>query len=73
MQIDLILGVISFSGIVLALVAVIIGARSKLVSTGDVSIEINGDSSNPIKSFNHSCIYLKCMIFHMIVFFIIFP
>ena len=31
MQIDLILGVISFSGIVLALVAVIIGARSKLV------------------------------------------
>ena len=48
MQIDLILGVISFSGIVLALVAVIIGARSKLVSTGDVSIEINGDSSNPI-------------------------
>ena len=34
MQIDLLLGVISFSGIVLALVAVIIAARSKLVSTG---------------------------------------
>ena len=48
MQIDLLLGVISFSGIVLALVAVIIAARSKLVSTGNVSIEINGDSSNPI-------------------------
>ena len=47
MQIDLILGVVSFSGIVLALVLVIIGARSRLVSTGDVSIEINGDSSNP--------------------------
>ena len=48
MQIDLILGVVSFSGIVLALVLVIIGARSRLVSTGDVSIEINGDSSNPL-------------------------
>lgn len=48
MQIDLLLGVISFSGIVLALVAIIIAARSKLVSTGNVSIEINGDSSNPI-------------------------
>ena len=41
MQIDLILGVLAFSGIVLTLVIVIIGARSKLVSTGDVSIEIN--------------------------------
>ena len=48
MQIDLILGVLAFSGIVLTLVLVIIGARSKLVSTGDVSIEINGDSSNPL-------------------------
>jgi Na+-transporting NADH:ubiquinone oxidoreductase subunit F len=52
MQIDLILGVLAFSGIVLTLVIVIIGARSKLVSTGDVSIEINGDSSNP---FSCSC------------------
>ena len=48
MQIDLILGVVAFSGIVLALVGVIIGARSQLVSTGDVSIEINGDSENPL-------------------------
>ena len=48
MQIDLILGVLAFSGIVLTLVIVIIGARSKLVSTGDVSIEINGDSANPL-------------------------
>ena len=48
MSLDLIFGVISFSGIVLLLVLVIIGARSKLVSTGDVSIEINGDSSNPL-------------------------
>ena len=48
MSLDLIFGVISFSGIVLLLVLVIIGARSKLVSIGDVSIEINGDSSNPL-------------------------
>ena len=48
MSIDLILGVASFSGIILLLVMVIILARSKLVSTGNVSIEINGDSSNPI-------------------------
>ena len=48
MSIDLILGVVSFSGIILLLVMVIIFARSKLVSTGNVSIEINGDDSNPI-------------------------
>ena len=46
--IDLILGVASFSGIILLLVLIIVFARSKLVSTGNVSIEINGDASNPI-------------------------
>ena len=44
MNIDLIFGVISFSGIVLILVMIIMAARSKLVSTGDVTIEINGDA-----------------------------
>ena len=48
MSIDLILGVASFSGIILLLVLVIVFARSKLVSTGNVTIEINGDSDNPI-------------------------
>ena len=48
MQIDLFLGVLSFTGVVLLLVGIIIAARSQLVSSGDVSIEINGDSSNPI-------------------------
>ena len=48
MSIDLILGVTAFSGIIILLVLVIIFARSKLVSTGDVAIEINGDASNPI-------------------------
>jgi Na+-transporting NADH:ubiquinone oxidoreductase subunit F len=49
MQIDLILGVFSFTGVVLLLVAVILMARSQLVSSGEVSIEINGDSANAIK------------------------
>ena len=43
MQIDLFLGVISFTGVVLLLVGIIIAARSQLVSSGDVSIEINGE------------------------------
>ena len=41
MQIDLFLGVISFTGVVLLLVAIIIAARSQLVSSGNVSIDIN--------------------------------
>ena len=38
-----ILGVSMFVAIVLTLVAIILFARSRLVSTGDVTIEINGD------------------------------
>jgi len=49
MQIDLILGVVSFTGVVLLLVLVIIFARSRLVSTGSVNIEINDDPANTIK------------------------
>jgi Na+-transporting NADH:ubiquinone oxidoreductase subunit F len=48
MQIDLILGVVSFTGVVLLLVLVIIFARSRLVSTGSVNIEINDDPANTI-------------------------
>ena len=48
MSIDLLFGVVSFTGVVLLLVLVIIGARRQLVSTGDVSIEINGDSDNTV-------------------------
>ena len=48
MSIDLLFGVVSFTGVVLLLVLVIIGARRQLVSTGDVSIEINGDTSNAL-------------------------
>jgi Na+-transporting NADH:ubiquinone oxidoreductase subunit F len=48
MNADLLFGVVSFTGIVLLLVLVIIGARKQLVASGNVSIEINGDSGSPI-------------------------
>jgi len=41
-------GVVMFTGVVMALVAVIIMARSRLVSSGDVTIEINGDPEKAI-------------------------
>lgn len=40
---EIILGVAFFTVIIMALVFVILGARSKLVSTGDVAININGE------------------------------
>ncbi len=43
MSTEIILGVVMFIVIVFALVAVILFARSKLVSSGDVKIEINDD------------------------------
>ena len=39
------LGVVMFTAVVLALVAVILFARSKMVSSGDVDIEINGEKT----------------------------
>ncbi len=41
-------GVVMFTSVVMALVAIIIMARSRLVSSGDVSIEVNGDPSKAI-------------------------
>nr|WP_304638494.1 NADH:ubiquinone reductase (Na(+)-transporting) subunit F [Pseudomonas sp.] len=43
MNIEIILGVGMFTAIVLTLVAVILTARAKLVTSGDVTIEINGE------------------------------
>ena len=40
---DIYLGILSFTLIVAFLVAFVMLARSQLVSTGEVSIEINGD------------------------------
>lgn len=45
MNIEIILGVVMFTAVVLALVAIILGARSKLVNSGDVTIEINGEKT----------------------------
>ncbi|MCP4298438.1 MAG: NADH:ubiquinone reductase (Na(+)-transporting) subunit F [Proteobacteria bacterium] len=44
----ILLGVFVFTAIVLALVGIIIFARSKLVSTGDVKILINNDSDSAV-------------------------
>jgi len=45
MDMTIVYGVVMFTVIVLALVMVILAARSQLVSTGDVSIEINGEKT----------------------------
>ncbi len=41
MNIEIILGVTMFTGLVLALVSIILSARAKLVSSGDVTITVN--------------------------------
>ncbi len=45
MNIEIILGVVMFTAIVLALVVVILSARSKLVNSGDVNIVVNGEKT----------------------------
>lgn len=45
MNLEIILGVVMFTGVVLALVAVILSARSKLVASGEVEIDINGEKT----------------------------
>lgn len=45
---EIILGVLMFTLIVLALTVLILFAKSKLVNTGDITVEVNGD---PEKSF----------------------
>jgi len=48
MNAEIVLGVVMFTAVVLALVAVILAARSKLVSSGDVRININDDPEKSI-------------------------
>jgi len=45
MNLEIILGVGMFTAVVLALVGFILAARARLVSTGDVTIDINGEKS----------------------------
>ena len=48
MGIEIILGILAFTLIVNVMVAIILMARSQLVSTGDVTIEINDDPTQKI-------------------------
>ena len=48
MGFEIVFSVLMFTGIVLALVAIILAARSRLVSTGDVQIEVNEDASKTL-------------------------
>jgi len=44
-MLEIVLGVTMFTGIVMSLVAIILLARAKLVSTGNVDIEVNGEKT----------------------------
>lgn len=44
----IVMGVGMFTGVILALVGLLLVARSKLVATGEVRIVVNGDESKPI-------------------------
>lgn len=48
MDLEITLGVVMFTGIIMALVAVILAARSQLVSSGSVHIKINDDADKSI-------------------------
>ena len=48
MNAEIVLGVVMFTAVVLVLVAVILAARSKLVSTGNVTININNDPEKSV-------------------------
>lgn len=48
-MLTIIVGVCAFTLIVVGLVAILLGAKSRLVASGDVQIVINGDLSKPLK------------------------
>ncbi|MBY0419464.1 MAG: NADH:ubiquinone reductase (Na(+)-transporting) subunit F, partial [Pararheinheimera sp.] len=47
---DIYLGVGMFTLLVVALVVMILAAKAKLVSSGEITININGDASKAIKT-----------------------
>ena len=49
-MLDIVLAVVMFTGVVLLLVGVLLGARRKLVATGEVAIVINDDTSKTLKT-----------------------
>jgi Na+-transporting NADH:ubiquinone oxidoreductase subunit F len=48
MEPTIILGVAAFTLVVISMVLILLGAKSKLVQSGDVAIVVNGDESNPL-------------------------
>ncbi|MGE5339556.1 MAG: NADH:ubiquinone reductase (Na(+)-transporting) subunit F [Gemmatimonadota bacterium] len=46
---EILVGVAMFTGVILALVALLLGAKRKLVASGDVSIVINDDGANALR------------------------
>ena len=48
-MLDIVLAVVMFTGVVLLLVGVLLGARKKLVAAGDVAIVVNEDESKTLK------------------------
>ncbi|MCL7930027.1 NADH:ubiquinone reductase (Na(+)-transporting) subunit F [Halomonas llamarensis] len=46
----ILLGVVMFTIIVISLTAIILAARSKLVSSGDITIEVNGDPEHTLST-----------------------
>ena len=49
-QLEIMLGVAMFTAVILALVVLILIARSKLVASGDVNIEINGEKTIAVQA-----------------------
>jgi Na+-transporting NADH:ubiquinone oxidoreductase subunit F len=49
-QLEIVLGVAMFTAVILALVVLILIARSKLVASGDVNIEINGEKTIAVQA-----------------------
>jgi Na+-transporting NADH:ubiquinone oxidoreductase subunit F len=49
-MLDIVLAVFMFTGVVLLLVAVLLGARRKLVASGEVAIVVNDDESKTLKT-----------------------
>ena len=48
-MLDIVLAVVMFTGVVLLLVGILLGARSRLVASGEVSIVVNEDTDKTLK------------------------
>lgn len=57
---EIILGVVMFTLIVLVLSGLILAARAKLVNSGDVVIDINDDPQNQIRTLREISCSTRC-------------